>query len=117
MAKSSRASSKKVNHQKLKKNVFGPVETARTARLSAKLLEIASQPKASKPLVDAEMDVVNEDGQDVPAAKEETMEVDSVAKPPVKKTGRKGIVKHIAKRSPIVFAKFGEKKGPRNKKK
>lgn len=35
----------KANNQRLKANVFGPVEDARRARLSAKLLEIASQPK------------------------------------------------------------------------
>jgi hypothetical protein len=45
MAKGARASTKKSNHQKLKSRVFGPVESARTERLSAKLLELASQPK------------------------------------------------------------------------
>jgi hypothetical protein len=51
MAKGARASTKKVNHQKLKSRVFGPVESARTERLSAKLLELASQPKP-KPVKD-----------------------------------------------------------------
>ncbi|TVY57178.1 hypothetical protein LSUE1_G007781 [Lachnellula suecica] len=45
MAKGARASTNKANNVKLKANVFGPVETARTERLSAKLLELASQPK------------------------------------------------------------------------
>jgi Protein of unknown function (DUF2423) len=45
MAKGARASTKKANHQKLKTRVFGPVESARTERLSAKLLELATQPK------------------------------------------------------------------------
>lgn len=45
MAKSARASSSKANNSKLKSKVFGPVENARTERLSAKLLELASQPK------------------------------------------------------------------------
>ena len=45
MAKSARASSRKANNQRLKKNVFGPIETARTERLAAKLLELAAQPK------------------------------------------------------------------------
>jgi hypothetical protein len=45
MAKGARASTKKANNQKLKSRVFGPVESARTERLSAKLLELASQPK------------------------------------------------------------------------
>lgn len=43
MAKSARASSRKNNNQKLKKNVFGPVELARTERLSAKLMELVAQ--------------------------------------------------------------------------
>lgn len=45
MAKSSRSSTRKANNQRLKENVFGPVEDARQQRLAAKLLEIASQPK------------------------------------------------------------------------
>ncbi|KAK3692591.1 hypothetical protein B0T22DRAFT_447645 [Podospora appendiculata] len=54
MAKSARASSNKVNNQKLKKNVFGPVETARLARLSAKIAEISALPKAPRPVAKAE---------------------------------------------------------------
>ena len=45
MAKSSRASSIKTNNAALKSKVYGPVETARTDRLSAKLMELAAQPK------------------------------------------------------------------------
>jgi hypothetical protein len=45
MAKGARASTKKANNAKLKSRVFGPVEAARTERLSAKLLELVSQPK------------------------------------------------------------------------
>lgn len=45
MAKGARASSIKTNNSKLKSKVFGPVEDARAERLSAKLLELASQPK------------------------------------------------------------------------
>lgn len=48
MAKSLRASSRKANNQRLKRNVFGPVEAARNERLSAKLMEIATQPKEAK---------------------------------------------------------------------
>lgn len=53
MAKSSRASTTKANNQRLKAKVFGPVEAARQERLSAKLLEIASQPK---PVPEREME-------------------------------------------------------------
>ena len=45
MAKGARASSRKANNEKLKRRVFGPVETARTERLHAKLMELVSQPK------------------------------------------------------------------------
>lgn len=45
MAKGARASTIKSNNAKLKAKVFGPVETARTERLSARLLELASAPK------------------------------------------------------------------------
>lgn len=47
MAKSVRASVQKRNKAKLRATVFGPVVDARTERLSAKLLELASQPKPS----------------------------------------------------------------------
>lgn len=48
MGKSSRASTIKQNNQKLKKNVFGPVEQARAERLHAKLAELVAAPKPVK---------------------------------------------------------------------
>lgn len=59
MAKSQRSSVTKANNQRLKKNVFGPVEAARQQRLSARLLEIASQPK---PVPEKEMKDAAEKG-------------------------------------------------------
>lgn len=59
MAKSQRSSVTKANNQRLKKNVFGPVEAARQQRLSARLLEIASQPK---PVPEKEMKDAAEQG-------------------------------------------------------
>ena len=53
MAKSARASVMKRNHAKLRATVFGPVSDARTARLAAKLHDLASQPK---PPQDEKMD-------------------------------------------------------------
>lgn len=47
MAKSVRASVQKRNKAKLRSTVFGPAVDARTERLSAKLQELASQPKPS----------------------------------------------------------------------
>ena len=56
MAKGARASTNKANNVKLKANVFGPVENARTERLSAKLLELASQPKPKPAKDDIDME-------------------------------------------------------------
>ncbi|THZ10889.1 hypothetical protein D6C95_00224 [Aureobasidium pullulans] len=54
MGKGLRSSVNKTNNRKLKKNVFGPVETARTERLSQKLMELASQPKPPKSEMEVE---------------------------------------------------------------
>lgn len=50
MARSLRSSREKANKSRLRSNVFGPVEQQRKERLSAKLLELAtnSQTTASK---------------------------------------------------------------------
>jgi hypothetical protein len=63
MAKSARASSIKTNNQRLKKKVFGPVESSRTERLSAKLLELAAQAKPAREENEAEMEDVVHDGK------------------------------------------------------
>ncbi|KAK5654152.1 hypothetical protein OQA88_7583 [Cercophora sp. LCS_1] len=113
MAKSSRSSVIKSNNQRLKRNVFGPVEAARAERLSAKLLELASQPKPQR---DVEMDTA-EDKDTTSPKKSETMEVDSGAKPVAKTSvGKKRIEKRKSKKSSIVFPKYGEKKNLRKKK-
>ncbi|GAB1320753.1 hypothetical protein MFIFM68171_10963 [Madurella fahalii] len=111
MAKSARASTVKSNNQRLKKNVFGPVEAARAERLSAKLLAIASQPK---PVREVEMNEEPvEESKDVAAEKDDTaMEVDG-AKPAKKKLSKKKIEKRRGKKSSIVFPMRGPK---RNKK-
>jgi hypothetical protein len=57
MAKSVRASVQKRNKAKLRATVFGPAVDARTERLSAKLQELASQPKPdSREKSDMELD-------------------------------------------------------------
>jgi len=48
MAKGLRSSVRKRNKAKLRATVFGPAADARTARLSAKLQELASQPRPKK---------------------------------------------------------------------
>ncbi|KAI0024869.1 hypothetical protein F4780DRAFT_723368 [Xylariomycetidae sp. FL0641] len=120
MAKSSRASSRKVNNQRLKKNVFGPAEIARSERLSAKLLELASQPKPEKPEGE-EMKVVDDEES---AAKEataadandDTMELDNAKSTSTssKKAG-KGRIQKRRKPSKIVFPKYGDKKNKKRK--
>lgn len=45
MAKSARSSSKKANNQRKVANINGPVDAARAQRLSARLIELAKQPK------------------------------------------------------------------------
>ncbi|KAK5706854.1 hypothetical protein LTR97_001846 [Elasticomyces elasticus] len=84
MARSARSSSIKKNKSGLKKRVFGPVESGRNARLSAKLLELAQQAKAPR----TDMEVVEESASKdaEPETKEEqTMDVD---KAPARKLRR-----------------------------
>lgn len=64
MAKSARSSNTKRNNRNLRAKVFGPADDARTARLSAKLQEIAAKPR---PTENKAMDVdepVEQEGQD-----------------------------------------------------
>jgi hypothetical protein len=56
MAKSARSSRIKKNNSALKKRVFGPVEIARNERLSAKLLELAKQPKPERGEMDIQLE-------------------------------------------------------------
>ena len=49
MAKSARASAVKANRANLRRRIYGPVEEERTKRLSAKLAQVASQPKPEQP--------------------------------------------------------------------
>lgn len=58
MAKGLRSSRNKANKSKLRSNVFGPAESARKERLSAKLIELASKiqsnPEEDLKMVDRE---------------------------------------------------------------
>ncbi|KAI1144081.1 hypothetical protein F5Y05DRAFT_16189 [Hypoxylon sp. FL0543] len=117
MAKSARSSTRKTNNQRLKANVFGPIEAARAERLSAKLLELAAQPKPPKP-ESSEMKVVNDAGEEEAKMDEDTaaadendnsMDVDA-AKPPSSKRNDKKRIEKRRKKSKIVFPKYGDKK-------
>ncbi|KAM0281329.1 hypothetical protein ACHAQH_003597 [Verticillium albo-atrum] len=119
MAKSARASTRKANNRRLKQNVFGPVESARTERLSAKLLDLAAQPKPQK-----EQDVVAMDVEDLnaeiandpaveasePAEESTAMDVE-VAKPSSSKPKGAGKIQKKRKTSRIVFPKYKDRKG------
>ncbi|KAF2093967.1 hypothetical protein NA57DRAFT_80972 [Rhizodiscina lignyota] len=59
MAKSARASTNKAKRSRLRAAVFGPVESARTQRLSERLQDLAAKPKPERP----EMEVDKANGQ------------------------------------------------------
>ncbi|KAI1417832.1 hypothetical protein F5Y13DRAFT_151933 [Hypoxylon sp. FL1857] len=117
MAKSARSSTRKTNNQRLKANVFGPIEAARAERLSAKLLELAAQPKPPKP-ESSEMKMVDDAGEEEAKIDEDTaaadandnsMDVDN-AKPISSKRSDKKRIEKRKKKSKIVFPKYGDKK-------
>ncbi|TVY45203.1 hypothetical protein LOCC1_G003514 [Lachnellula occidentalis] len=110
MAKGARASSNKANNVKLKANVFGPVENARTERLSNKLLELASQPKPkpAKAEIDLEGEGTAKDANADPATAKQTddMEIDQgTSRPSTGRIAKK--VRHKSSRTAsIVFPKY-----------
>lgn len=61
MAKSLRSRTKKANDRRLKNTVFAPAEAARAERLSAKLMELANQPKPQRD-TEMKMDEAASDG-------------------------------------------------------
>ncbi|KAL2754662.1 hypothetical protein ACRALDRAFT_1076277 [Sodiomyces alcalophilus JCM 7366] len=121
MAKSARASSRKANNLRLKKNVFGPVEAARAERLAAKLKAIVEQEKPSRE-ADINMIEVGEDGgrttagetQDVEAVGDSKMEVDAASGSSAAKSKASGrIQKKRRVKSKIVFPKYQDRKARR----
>ncbi|KAK7750963.1 hypothetical protein SLS62_007096 [Diatrype stigma] len=125
MAKSSRSSVRKANNQRLKRNVFGPVEAARNERLSAKLVELASQPKPEQPEASSEMKVVDDaEEEDEEAAgastakegDETAMDVDA-AKPAavLSKRASKNRIMKRKKSNKVVFPMFKDKKSSKRK--
>ncbi|KAI6767881.1 hypothetical protein HG530_005890 [Fusarium avenaceum] len=112
MAKSARASTRKANNRRLVKNVFGPAEAARNERLSAKLLEVAKQPKPESSDVNmnnsAQNEEINDDANESAQEVEETtMDVDSVKKPSSGRIEKKRPDKRKQKSSKIVFKPYG----------
>ncbi|OAA59354.1 putative protein family UPF0642 [Cordyceps fumosorosea ARSEF 2679] len=142
MAKSSRSSTRKENNRRLAATVFGPAETARAERLSAKLLELAKQPKpeTSDANMEEAADVVEDEAADagdatgmVPviqahctkSSKQASQLTDSCLAMDVdtkrtasKRVGRKRIDKRKTKKASIVFPKYSDRiKAKKNKKK
>ncbi|RYP62631.1 hypothetical protein DL769_007237 [Monosporascus sp. CRB-8-3] len=136
MAKSSRASTRKANNRRLKANVFGPVESARAERLSAKLLELASQPKPEAKEVKVVEDVeaaeaegeaeakMDEDAAAAENADDTAMDVDSnnnnntaakSASSSNKRAGKGRIQKRKKKANKVVFALYKDKKSSKRK--
>ncbi|PHH62422.1 hypothetical protein CDD81_7141 [Ophiocordyceps australis] len=117
MAKSSRSSTKKANNRRKAATVFGPAELARDKRLSAKLLELAQQPKPEAEPADVVMSeaiesgmVAEDDNGKNEAAEQETnaMVIDSESLSKAR-SGKKRIEKRKRSRtSRIVFPKYGE---------
>lgn len=72
MAKGLRASSRKKNNAVLRERVFGPAFDARTARLSAKLQELAAQPPPEQErAMDIDEEVEKQDAEKSTEADEE----------------------------------------------
>ncbi|KAL1872780.1 hypothetical protein VTK73DRAFT_1330 [Phialemonium thermophilum] len=117
MAKSKRSSQVKANNRRLKAQVFGPVELARAERLSAKLLELASQPKPEKEGNDKEMEGIEAPEQKTTSSAhdDETMDIDSGAAAERRKLGRKKIEKRRSKKSSIVFPSFKSKRSTKKR--
>ncbi|KAF2756080.1 hypothetical protein EJ05DRAFT_539888 [Pseudovirgaria hyperparasitica] len=109
MAKGLRSSRIKSNNTKLRKKTFGPVEDARTERLSAKLLELAQQPKPERDEMDVETEETKKKNAD--DVEGEAMDIDGEKKTTTgsssskKKGGRveKRISKYKKPRNTIAF--------------
>ncbi|KAK4945183.1 hypothetical protein LTR10_015609 [Elasticomyces elasticus] len=77
MAKSARASDTKKNHRNLRKKVFGPAHDARTARLSAKLQELAAKPRVNEDkIMEVDSTPQEEGGEQITNGGSEEMELD-----------------------------------------
>ncbi|KAL7918341.1 hypothetical protein ACQKWADRAFT_304386 [Trichoderma austrokoningii] len=112
MAKSSRSSSKKFNNQRKAAAIFGPAETARQERLSAKLLELARQakPEPAEMKIDDDGDAQDKEEQ---AAENNSMDVDA-KKPTRAAISKKRITKKRTKSS-ITFSKYSDRLAAKKK--
>ncbi|KAK5997424.1 hypothetical protein PT974_02780 [Cladobotryum mycophilum] len=118
MAKGARSSATKANNRRLATNVFGPAEDARRERLSAKLLELAKQPKPESSDADMKLildDSVDQDKEEQTTKEDAAMEVDSSSKSSSTRIGKKRIDKRKQKTSKIVFSKYSDRQAAKKK--
>ncbi|EFY87232.1 hypothetical protein MAC_06680 [Metarhizium acridum CQMa 102] len=116
MAKSSRSSTRKENNRRKAASVFSPAEVARNERLSAKLLELARQPKPESSDVNMHANASEDVAEEVDGAQagdDTGMEIDS--KPSKSRIGKKRIDKRKQKKSGIVFAKYSDRLAKKKK--
>ncbi|KID87474.1 putative protein family UPF0642, partial [Metarhizium majus ARSEF 297] len=116
MAKSSRSSTRKENNRRKAASVFSPAEVARNERLSAKLLELARQPKPESSDVNMDANASEDVAEEVDSAQagdDTGMEIDS--KPSKSRIGKKRIDKRKQKKSGIVFAKYSDRAAKKKK--
>ncbi|KAH8689707.1 hypothetical protein BGW36DRAFT_308039 [Talaromyces proteolyticus] len=107
MAKSVRSSTRKRNSAKLRSTIFGPAADARTARLSAKLQELAAKPLPVDPSSISSGDKIQED-EGLPEDVGSKMAIDDEAndKPKSSKKHLNRVKKHTKKpRNSIAFSK------------
>lgn len=117
MAKSSRSSTRKANNRRLAATVFGPAETSRAERLSAKLLEVANQPKPDTSDANMEEHTNLVETEAAEAGDATVMDVDNKSTVS-NRMGRKRIDKRKPKKASIVFPKYSDRvKAKKNKKK
>ncbi|QPG95737.1 hypothetical protein C2857_001874 [Epichloe festucae Fl1] len=118
MAKSARSSSKKENNRRLYAKVFSPAEAARNDRLSAKLLELAKQPKPESSDTNMDANIVEDSAaakiDDGHGADDTAMDIDS--KSTKFRIGKKRVDKRKQKKSGIVFKKYSDRLCAKKKK-
>ncbi|CBF70852.1 hypothetical protein AN6497.2 [Aspergillus nidulans FGSC A4] len=124
MAKSVRASVQKRNKAKLRSTVFGPAVDARTERLSAKLQELAAQPKPraqenSNTVTEATNIVTEDESKTNPSENSEAMDIDSSKVSARVRSQRSGRIQKRQRknRSSIVFKPHPSKTKKMHKKK
>ncbi|OAP57014.1 hypothetical protein AYL99_09126 [Fonsecaea erecta] len=110
MAKSARASVVKKNHRNLRAKVYGPASDARTARLSAKLQELAAKPKPeSEKAMDVDDNSEQAAGDEPRNNNQEVMDVD--AQGTDMKLVKSSTARHQSNRK---IHKVSKKKKPKN---